>query len=530
MRANILSSCRWQQSMDFCALPVERLDELANAVMESDKNLFELIPPGEPVKPYFDLEMEPTDFRRLSANHPIMVGCLDAFLEMVKFYFKHKYGVELDDGDFGITEACKEGKLSYHVIVSRKAYFANLDDHNEFVKQMLSYYEKTKNEEHQKLFKRTQWIKLNINSEETKMNIVDTGVYDKWQNMRICNQSKFGQNIPLKCFRPAKDEFDLIADGLVRIYNDDFGERKLIEVPREDANGALAKLKRESAKTGKCQSSTSETYARSSFCGGRARRSLRRLGRIDGRIDRSGMQWGFMGEVSSIWECLMEKENLTYETLVAAPMPDNEKLLYLIPNQAKPGGHNGSQCREIALRIAFAARKAGIRRDVFEKWCALSPSFKSKNADTPNMLRAYDNARTGDSSHTYDERTLRNLALKSHPGYFAIETEQIARSAENRTYLALLAEHEKTPAFMKTWEFQTKMCEGVRSALPEEEAVAIFDKFCKTQGTANDPGRNQDLWTRCRQTQPNPTASMEALRKTVDEGLTQKEKAQLQAN
>ena len=94
--------------------------EKYKSLFEVNRNCYEIIPSEQPVRPYFDLEMEDvTNFDEL----------LKMFLEWISLIFETEFHVK---PEFVILNSCRESKLSYHVHVTNCAFKNNHDQKDLF--------------------------------------------------------------------------------------------------------------------------------------------------------------------------------------------------------------------------------------------------------------------------------------------------------------------------------------------------------------------------------------------------------------
>jgi len=144
--------------------------EKYKSLFEVNRNCYEIIPSEQPVRPYFDLEMEDvTNFDEL----------LKMFLEWISLIFETEFHVKTE---FVILNSCRENKLSYHVHITNCA-FKNNHEQKGFILWLMGQCDKPE----------FQW---KFKDEPRK--IFDKIPYGSNQNIRMINQSKRGKDYVLK--------------------------------------------------------------------------------------------------------------------------------------------------------------------------------------------------------------------------------------------------------------------------------------------------------------------------------------------
>ena len=112
-------------------VPVDAVDKLCE-LLTTNTHLYQLIPPDVPVKPFFDLEMERVGMKMEDANTEGK-ALLSDFIDEVVAFINHEYGIQLDANDFITLSACREGKISYHLIVKNKICFESMVALKQFI-------------------------------------------------------------------------------------------------------------------------------------------------------------------------------------------------------------------------------------------------------------------------------------------------------------------------------------------------------------------------------------------------------------
>lgn len=155
--------------------------ETVRSMLETDNNLYELIPSNCPVKPYFDLEMEDVPAEQWTE-------LLESFKGIVASFFKKHFDITLEPHHYIVLDSCRINKLSFHLVIDGFFYENNTlqKAYMEKLKQDFSSYPN-----HQAL----RWIH---SSGEQRL-IFDCVPYGANQNFRCVNQSKLEKPFVLQC-------------------------------------------------------------------------------------------------------------------------------------------------------------------------------------------------------------------------------------------------------------------------------------------------------------------------------------------
>lgn len=197
----------------YFSIPIESNE--ITTIISTDNHLYELLPPGLPVHPYFDCEMTDIPFETYKQR-------LDAFLSFVDIVFQEEFGVV---PFFVIFNSSTPKKMSYHVLVNN-CYFENVKTHKGFIEHLwkkiascsdvgiLSY----------------QFTNI-AGTTETRY-IFDKAPYGANQNFRFINQSKLGKNNPfIHTSTNTEEELDL-NDILVRVMPDVIEDLQLLDASK----------------------------------------------------------------------------------------------------------------------------------------------------------------------------------------------------------------------------------------------------------------------------------------------------------
>ena len=255
-------------------LHVNEIDAIQQ-VLSTNYHVYEMLPPDVPVKPYFDLEMERTDITREEG-----IQLVHSFIKLLKKSIHKEYNIVLDASmDFMILDACRNNKISFHVIIQNKIFYTSMVA----LKQFIMKFRLT--------LQRVDDFVWNTDSGEHRV-LMDVIPYGKDQVFKCINQSKMGKNNVM-----TNDRVNPI-DTLVRLYHG-VGDRKGIEY-NETADVLTTQSNKRIKLTKKGKEKESETQQ---------------------LYEPKGVT-------------LMERLNLMYDDLES--LPEWKRLLYLIPNTAQP--------------------------------------------------------------------------------------------------------------------------------------------------------------------------------------------------
>ena len=157
----------------YFAVRMTAIDEFA-CLFEQNNNLYEILPPNKPVRPYFDLEIDDVD------DHN---GRLYFFLEWMDGVFWKEFGIRPKPL---VIDSCRENKLSYHVILTN-CHVENVAALKDFIHWMFDLMQKDPVPELQWTYKNEQRL------------IFDKVPYGSNQCFRMVNQSKKGKEYILRC-------------------------------------------------------------------------------------------------------------------------------------------------------------------------------------------------------------------------------------------------------------------------------------------------------------------------------------------
>ena len=193
-----------QGKKTYHCLPIEDKESIKQ-VLATNSNVYEILLPSLPIKPYFDLEMERVDITKKEGYELVQ-----AFIKLLKTTIKKEYNIVLDaKKDFTVLEACRTDKISFHVIIQNKIFYTSMVA----LKQFIMKFRLTLQHNEQFLW--------NTEAGEHRV-LMDVIPYGSDQVFKCINQSKLGKNNIMT------NESADPADTLVRLYYG-VGDREGIE-------------------------------------------------------------------------------------------------------------------------------------------------------------------------------------------------------------------------------------------------------------------------------------------------------------
>lgn len=342
--------------------------------LNDNRHMYEILPPTEKVKLYFDLEMEYEGFERTQMEH-----CCEEFIFFVATEIKKLFGITLlmSDNDLVIEDSCRQNKLSYHIIINNKLYFDSVPEMKLFISYLKNRFDHPETDEEEKLVK---LLTYHTNKGE-KRYIFDTIPYSKFQNFRFLGQSKLGKEHVLKNWTPYWEGIDTF----VRLYYGE-GDRKLISKEMLDNLKQYGDEKIKKSKTLKKKKDINCT-------------------------EESIENFNKIGLTLFSKFKMLEKDLYKLSTW--------KRALYLIPNT--------HQNWDIYRNVAMAVRGANGKLEDFVQWAKLSPKYVPNDA----IEKDFENFNTQKSGeHCYGLTYLRNLAKQCYPEYFRGAKESLNRYFE----------------------------------------------------------------------------------------------------
>jgi len=197
----------------FLGVAIEDINDVVIVLGKENAHLYEALKPGMPVKPYFDLEME---YKGLTEK--LIKSKINKFIEWLVKEINFVFGTDVVRDDLAILDSSRCEKLSYHVVIARKVYFASVEDHKLFIKYLVNVFN-TPGPGEGRFINKFKYTKPN----GKEGFIFDPIPYGMDQNVRFINQSKKGKPYVLKNITP---QFN-IRDTFIRLYEGIGGRTRL---------------------------------------------------------------------------------------------------------------------------------------------------------------------------------------------------------------------------------------------------------------------------------------------------------------
>ena len=169
--------------------------EIMEMLLETDNHMYEVIYPDRVIKPFFDL-----DYKGIDESQHKQIGA--KFIECVIAYISTNFNIDLEIEDFSVLDSCRQGRLSYHIVIQDKICFNIMADHKSFSVGLIAHILDTEPNF--------------ICCAEKKLTMMDLMVYGNFQNFRCVNQSKkkspehILKNV---CELPVADHFITLYNG-----------------------------------------------------------------------------------------------------------------------------------------------------------------------------------------------------------------------------------------------------------------------------------------------------------------------------
>ena len=298
----------------YLAISISNID-IIRVLLQDNHHIYELLPEKQPVKLYFDLELEKDGIQ--DANAYLL---LTKFLHWVNEQILIKFDIVMEMDDYIILDSNRDNKLSYHVISNTKICFENINTLKEFITYLYAEMEKKTDNDNDNDNDDFIWY-----HKDDKRFIFDRIPYNKDQCYRMLNQSKHGKEHILK-YIGNNPNFNVL-DSMVRIYNNT-DDLRMIYSNSEN----IKEARKEKKETKQDKIIKTQSYV------------------LTGR-------------------CLMEKDNIAPQ-FMKDKFPLFLQYLYLIPNESQP--------YDIYRNIGFALKSSGGSEKDFRNWSALSSKYLSK--------------------------------------------------------------------------------------------------------------------------------------------------------
>jgi len=155
----------------FCAIRQDALEE-RKEMFDTNQHLYEVLPADQPIRPYFDLEIETDNYD----------GLLEKFIDWLNIIWQTEFGLK---PEYIILDSCRDNKLSYHLII-KNCYFESVQELKPFILWLFETMLKSPIPE------------LLWKYGDEQRVIFDKIPYGNGQNFRMINQSKRGKTHILK--------------------------------------------------------------------------------------------------------------------------------------------------------------------------------------------------------------------------------------------------------------------------------------------------------------------------------------------
>jgi hypothetical protein len=169
--------------------------EIMEMLLATDNHMYEVIYPDRVIKPFFDL-----DYKGIDESQHKDIGA--KFIECVIKYISTNFNICLEIEDFSVLDSCRQGRLSYHIVIQDKVCFNTMADHKMFSVDLITHILDTE--------------PSFVCCAEKKLTMMDLMVYGNFQNFRCVNQSKkkspehILKNV---CNLPVADHFITLYNG-----------------------------------------------------------------------------------------------------------------------------------------------------------------------------------------------------------------------------------------------------------------------------------------------------------------------------
>jgi hypothetical protein len=335
-------------------------------LLQTNNNLYETLYENRTRKPYFDCEME-----RTGLSHGECRELIDLFIDLTIKQMNHFFHIDLATEDFIILDSCRENKLSYHLVIQNKIYFANNNDHKVFILWLWEQYNSPQNEEDQQVIRRLTWDYIKKDTVVETRRIFDKLPYSAFQQFRAVNQSKKGGKYTLINLSDYSD-----VDTLVGLYTaEEIADRLLLNV-ESLTNQTKIQVKKRQTST---KTKTSQPVV------------------IEDEFQREGL---------TLYEKLLEKDNKKLSQL-----PRYLQLLYLIPNHGQEW--------KFFISIGMAIKGAGGTVEDWKKWAGLS----EKVVKNDPQFKGFSRFREEGAENTYGIPFLEKYATLANPELVDVVSE-----------------------------------------------------------------------------------------------------------
>ena len=318
--------------------------------MDTNHNLYEIIPENTEVRPYFDLEIEEEKAHYKPKRRVL------TFVKFVIKHFQDIFNVTLTQDDFIFMNSTRENKLSYHLVINNYKFSSNADQ-KIFIKYLKQEMDKMNKSDPD--FLAMRWLY----KETEERYIFDCIPYNKNQNIRLINQSKKGKAYTLKLesdVEPYETFCRVFPDSDYELLDTSNIELEAVYKKRTPVKKPPTVSKKQEEKTTEYEEKTTEY------------------------------------EETNKTNTLYTYHKMTLTKLKKEPQ--YYQYLALIPND--------NINWEIYRNIGFALKGCDCSLSTFKSWASLSPKYD----DNDQIFQDYEKFRGKNEPIRYDARYLRFLA------------------------------------------------------------------------------------------------------------------------
>jgi hypothetical protein len=375
----------------FNLINVSNFESLGDYLENNDMHLYEILPPEEPLKLYFDLEME-------NFEENFKETC-DNFIKWIVDEIKNVFSITIDIKSILILDSCREKKLSYHVVFTKQIYFAKMADLKSFISYLSKRFENPESDGEAHLIEKLTWYYRN----EQKRFIFDHIPYGKFQNFRFCGQSKMAKPYILKIEKSTTYINGTFkgSDAWIRIYN------------KESLNALFlcsetkwkSKIFQPPATTSTIDDGTTLRNTETKWKKSSKKADLTSSHQKNKSQERNWANFQNKGKT------LQQHKNIALEQLEKIPFW--KQCLYLIPNPEC--GQTWNTWRNVGFAIANCG---GTKKD-WEDWSKLATlTYKDGETNDFEKFRCEYDGFGKDKNTNFNITSLYKLAKYARPDYF----------------------------------------------------------------------------------------------------------------
>ena len=351
--------------------------------LRTNGNAYEIIRPGVPVKPYFDLEMEGDE---MTPEHSR--ACLDLFLSWFTDEIAGLFEITLTAQSYLILDSCRANKLSYHVIVNEAIIFESEVVQKTFMEYLFGRFANPKTDLEARTFEQLSWTKPS----GALLRIMDVVVYKKNQSLRLVGQTKSGKEHALKLL--SRFSNTPVANPIGGEFADPDGDSEwsLLDTLAVSYSGC-------------CDDRQTITEERVALIVDRQQPKQTSKTARTNKSTGGGVSIPFSeAEFLTTGQTLMAAKNMREIDLLA--FPPWKRSLYLIPNSDQP--------YSITSRVGFALRGVGATVEDYREWAKLSAKYYPGSSLYVQVENTFEKLR----SDLMAAPTLLKYAKAANPDYF----------------------------------------------------------------------------------------------------------------